>query len=161
MVLLVPVPAVVVPPGVCVNIHVPVDGKPFRTTLPVVRVQVGWVTVPIEGAAGDSGGEFIRIFPDDGEIHPFALVTVYVKVPAARPVMVIVVPVPVVVVPPGDRVKVQVPVTGKLLNTTLPVDREHVGCVILSTDGDPGIGFTVASTPVLVWVVHPSIVAST
>jgi hypothetical protein len=37
---LVPVP-VFVPPGVLVNVQVPVAGKPFRTTLPVATVQVG------------------------------------------------------------------------------------------------------------------------
>jgi hypothetical protein len=52
MVLLVPVPVVVVPPGVLVNVHVPVAGKPFNTTLPVDRAQVGCVIVPTLGAAG-------------------------------------------------------------------------------------------------------------
>jgi hypothetical protein len=37
----VPVPEEVVPPGVLVNVHVPVEGKPFKTTLPVAKVQVG------------------------------------------------------------------------------------------------------------------------
>ena len=41
IVVLAPVPEVVVPPGVLVNVHVPVDGKPFKTTLPVAIVQVG------------------------------------------------------------------------------------------------------------------------
>jgi hypothetical protein len=38
---LIPVPAEVVPPGVLVIVHVPVGGKPFRTTLPVATRQVG------------------------------------------------------------------------------------------------------------------------
>ena len=39
--MLIPVPEEVNPPGVLVNVHVPVEGKPFRTTLPVATVQVG------------------------------------------------------------------------------------------------------------------------
>ena len=53
MVVLVPVPVVVIPPGVRVSVHVPVAGKPFNTTLPVATVHVGCVIVPTEGAAGD------------------------------------------------------------------------------------------------------------
>lgn len=41
MVAVPPVPFVVIPPGELVIVHVPVDGKPFNTTLPVVTVQVG------------------------------------------------------------------------------------------------------------------------
>ena len=52
------------------------------------------------------------------------------------------VPVPVVT-PPGVRVSVQVPLAGKLLSTTLPVDREHVGWVIVPTAGAAGLAFTV------------------
>lgn len=47
----VPVP-VDCPPGVCVRVHVPVDGSPLRMTLPVATAQVGCVLVPIVGAAG-------------------------------------------------------------------------------------------------------------
>ena len=41
MVELVPVPVTVVPPGVLVSVHVPVSGNPFKTTLPVSKLQVG------------------------------------------------------------------------------------------------------------------------
>ena len=41
IVVLTPEPVVVVPPGVLVNVQLPVDGKPFKTTLPVAIVQVG------------------------------------------------------------------------------------------------------------------------
>ena len=41
MVVVVPVPVVVVPPGVLVNVQVPVGGKPFKTTDPVATTQVG------------------------------------------------------------------------------------------------------------------------
>jgi len=40
-VVLVPLPSVVAPPGLRVNIHVPVDGNPVSTTLPVARTHVG------------------------------------------------------------------------------------------------------------------------
>ena len=41
IVLLVPVPKKVVPPGVFVSVHVPVAGKFVNTTLPVAEVHVG------------------------------------------------------------------------------------------------------------------------
>ena len=41
MVVLFPVPVVVVLPGVLVNVQVPEDGKPFKTTLPVDVKHVG------------------------------------------------------------------------------------------------------------------------
>ena len=64
---------------------------------------------------------------DAEEIHPAALVTVKVYVPAASNKIVELVPVPVVVVPPGERVKVQEPVAGKPLKITLPVAKVQVG----------------------------------
>ena len=76
IVVLVPVPVVVIPPGVRVNVQVPGVGKPFSTTLPVAREHVGWVIVPTEGAEGTAGGVFITIFPDGEEVHPASLVTV-------------------------------------------------------------------------------------
>jgi hypothetical protein len=39
-------------PGVRVRVHVPVDGKPLNTTLPVAIRQVACVIVPFTGAAG-------------------------------------------------------------------------------------------------------------
>jgi hypothetical protein len=48
---LVPVPVVVVPPGVLVNVQVSVAGRPLNATLPVAKAQVGWVIVP--GTGGD------------------------------------------------------------------------------------------------------------
>jgi hypothetical protein len=55
MVVLVPVPVVVVPPGVRVKVQLPVAGKPFKITLPVATEQVGWVIVPTVGAVGVAG----------------------------------------------------------------------------------------------------------
>ena len=51
----VPVPVVVTPPGVRVNVHVPLEGNPLSTTLPVARAQVGWVMIPTTGAVGVTG----------------------------------------------------------------------------------------------------------
>jgi hypothetical protein len=41
IVVLIPVPVVVTPPGLRVSVHVPLEGNPFNTTLPVATVQVG------------------------------------------------------------------------------------------------------------------------
>jgi len=76
MVVVVPVPVFVVPPGVRVKVHVPVAGKPFKTTLPVDTEQVGWVIVPTVGAVGVAGWVLITTLAEDGDIHPEALVTV-------------------------------------------------------------------------------------
>ena len=43
---------VVVPPGVLVNVHVPVAGKLLKITLPVGTAHVGWVMVPTAGVVG-------------------------------------------------------------------------------------------------------------
>ena len=66
----------VVPPGVLVSVHVPVAGKPFKTTLPVAKAQVGWVIVPKTGAVGVTGWVFTTTLADAAEVHPMALVTV-------------------------------------------------------------------------------------
>lgn len=52
MVTVVPEPVEVILPGLRVSVQVPVDGKPFNTTLPVVVIQFGWVIVPTSGAVG-------------------------------------------------------------------------------------------------------------
>jgi hypothetical protein len=138
MVVLVPVPVEVIAPGVLVNVQVPVPGKPLNTTLPVATLHVGWVIVPTTGAVGVAGWALITTFPDEGEVQPTASVTVYVYVPAASPLIVVLVPVPGVVVPPGDLVSVHAPDAGKPLKTTLPVATLQVGCVIVPTVGAEG-----------------------
>ena len=55
IIVLVPIPEVVVPPGVCVMIHVPVAGRPLNITLPVAVEHVGCVIVPTVGAEGVEG----------------------------------------------------------------------------------------------------------
>jgi hypothetical protein len=76
IVVLVPVPLVVVPPGVLVNVHVPTAGSPFRTTLPVDTVQEGCVVVPATGAVGVAGCASMVTVLEAAEVHPEALVTV-------------------------------------------------------------------------------------
>jgi hypothetical protein len=76
MLVLVPVPVVVVPPGVLVKVQFPVAGKPLNTTLPVATEQVGWVIAPTVGAVGVAGWVVITTLPEAAEIHPEALVTV-------------------------------------------------------------------------------------
>jgi hypothetical protein len=67
-----PVPAIA--PGLMV--HVPVAGRPFSTTLPVVAAHdAGWVIVPIIGAAGATGAALISTVADASDIHPASLVT--------------------------------------------------------------------------------------
>jgi hypothetical protein len=127
IVVLVPVPVVVVPSRFLVNVHVPVAGNPFKITLPVATVQVGWVIVPIKGEVGVIGLALMTTFADAVEVHPEAFVTVKVYVPDGMLVTVVLAPVPEVVVPTGDLVNVQVPVAGNPFKTTLPVARLHVG----------------------------------
>ena len=76
MVVLMPDPVVIVPPGVLVSVHVPVAGKPLNATLPVGTEHVGCVIVPTAGAVGVIGWVLITIFPVEGEVHPDSLVTV-------------------------------------------------------------------------------------
>lgn len=126
MVVVLPVPVVVIPPGERVIVQVPVTGKPFNITLPVGTKQVGCVSVPTTGAGGADGRALITMFADTTEVQA-AIVTVKVYVPGPKPETVPLVPVPVVKTPPGMHVRVQVPVAGKPFNTTLPVATEHVG----------------------------------
>jgi hypothetical protein len=129
-----PVPVNVTAPGFRVNVHVPVTGKPLRSTLPVANVQVGCVIVPTTGAVGVEGCVLITTLAEATEVQ-VPLLTVNVYVPAASPLTVVVVPVPVEVTAPGLSVSVQVPVAGKPLNATLPVATVQVGCVIVPITG--------------------------
>lgn len=136
--MLVPIPTV--GPGFIVQAP---EGSPLSTTLPVATVQVGCVIVPTTGTAGVTGCALITTFADAGEIHPKALVTVKVRVPAARPDIVVLVPDPAM--DPGFMV--QLPV-GKPLNTTLPVATVHVGCVIVPITGAVGVAAIISTLPV-------------
>ena len=63
--------------------------------------------------------------------------------PAGMPVRVYEAPVPVWVTPAGFRVRVHVPVAGRPLNATLPVDTVQVGWLIVPTTGVAGRGLTI------------------
>jgi hypothetical protein len=76
MVVLVPVLVEVAPPGLLVNIQVPVAGKLFKTTLPVGTVHVGCVIAPAMGGEGEAGTVLITILEEDDDVHPVELVTV-------------------------------------------------------------------------------------
>jgi hypothetical protein len=76
MVVVVPVPVEVDPPGVPVKVHAPVAGKLFKTTLPVGTVHDGCVIAPGVGGEGEGGTVLITILDDDDEIHPDPSVTV-------------------------------------------------------------------------------------
>jgi hypothetical protein len=78
IVVLVPVPVTVVPPGFLVKVHEPDEGNPFIKILPVATVQVGWVIVPATGAFGVEGCASITALTEAVEVHPEALVTVKV-----------------------------------------------------------------------------------
>ena len=78
IVVVVPVPVVTTDPGVLVNVQVPLDGKPLKTTLPVAVAQVGCVMVPTMGADGAPATVLIITFEEEDETHDEALATVYV-----------------------------------------------------------------------------------
>ena len=71
-------PVEVTAPGFLVRVHVPDEGRPLSTTLPVGTAQVGWVLVPTTGAVGAEGTALITTLPVAGETHPEASVTVKV-----------------------------------------------------------------------------------
>jgi hypothetical protein len=66
------------PPGVTVTVQVPDAGSPFKVTLPVAVVQVGWVMAPTTGAAGVAGCALMVALTDEAEVQLAALVTVKV-----------------------------------------------------------------------------------
>jgi hypothetical protein len=74
----VPVPVEVLPPGVLVIVQVPVAGRPLKATLPVATAHVGWVIVPVTGGDIDAGCEFITTLPDGAETQPAVAATVKV-----------------------------------------------------------------------------------
>lgn len=80
---------------------------------------------------------------DDGEVHASALVTMKVKVPAGNNDTVVEGPVPLVLIAPGLRTSVQVPVGGNPLRTTLPVPTVQVRFVIVPIIGADGAACTV------------------
>jgi len=78
MVLELPVPVVVVLPGLRVIVQLPVEGSPLSKTLPVESAQVGWVMVPTTGASGATGAGLITTWDEFVDVHPALLVTLKV-----------------------------------------------------------------------------------
>lgn len=76
MVVVVPVPVVVAPPGDLVSVQVPDDGKPLNVTLPVATLHVGCVMAPTTGVVGTTGWALITTLDDDTETQEEAFVTV-------------------------------------------------------------------------------------
>lgn len=105
----------------------PAEGKPENDTAPVDKIQVGGVIVPTEGAGGVGGCMFITTLPEGNEVQPVELVTLNVCVPDGSGETRAEVPVPEIVTPPGLLDKVQVPIDGSPLKTTLPVEISHAG----------------------------------
>jgi hypothetical protein len=91
--------------------------------------------VPTTGARGVAGCALITTFTDAAEVHPSELVTVKLYVLIASPETLVLIPVPDIA--PGFIV--QIPLDGKPLNTTLPVDTAQVGWVIVPTVGAEGV----------------------
>ena len=75
IVVVVPVPIFVVPPGLRIIVHVPLAGKPLKTTLPVAAEHVGWVIAPTTGDGGLGGIDGITIASEFGDVHPSMFVT--------------------------------------------------------------------------------------
>ena len=59
----------VVPPGVLVNVQVPVAGKWFKITLPDPTAQFGCVMVPRDGVPGGTGWEMITTLAEEPEVQ--------------------------------------------------------------------------------------------
>jgi hypothetical protein len=121
MVIPVPEPVVIMPPGVRVIVHVPDAGNPLSCTLPMASEHFEGVIVPTTGAEGVGGWALITALPDETEVQLFTVVTVKVYEPEASPEKVVVVPLPGNVDPPGLQVSTQLPFAGKPLRATLPV----------------------------------------
>ena len=71
-------PVLVTEPGLRVNVHVPLEGKPLNATLPVANAHVGCVSVPTTGALGVDGAELITTSPLATDTQPSEFVTVNV-----------------------------------------------------------------------------------
>lgn len=98
-----PDPVVTTSPGERVTLHVPVEGSPESSTVPVGELHDGWVTVPGTGGEGITGGSLITTLSEGAEVHPDKLVTVKYHVPAPMLSMVSVVPLPLKFRVPGRR----------------------------------------------------------
>jgi hypothetical protein len=89
---------------------------------------------PTVGAAGDTGATLMTTFEETAEVHPAALVTVKLWVPAASDEIVVLFPEPETA--PG--LMVQFP-AGNPFSTTLPDETRQEGWVMTPTIGAAGV----------------------
>jgi hypothetical protein len=75
IVFVVPVPVVILLPGVLFKVQDPDEGRPLNTTLPVATLAVGCLIVPTLGAEGIDGGVLITILDEATDVHPEEEVT--------------------------------------------------------------------------------------
>jgi hypothetical protein len=75
---LVPVPVVVIPPGVRVSVHVPAEGKPLNITLPVATEHDGLVIAPTTGVEGLSFTDNVQVAFAAAQCEPKGLSVVTV-----------------------------------------------------------------------------------
>ena len=138
MVVVVPEPVVVAPPGLALTVHVPEAGKPLRSTLPVGVVQSGSVTVPTTGEVGTIGAALIVAFNEAADVQPLLSVMVKEYVLGFKELNVADVPEPVCVTPPGEAAIVHEPDAGSPLKATDPVEVLQSGWVIVPINGAEG-----------------------
>ena len=94
----------------------------------------------------------MTILLEEVELHPDALVTSKLYMPVAKPETIVLVPEPVML--PG--LIVQLPDDGKPFNTTLPVDTEQLGWVMVPAVGAVGVvGWALMTIFVVTAEVHP------
>jgi hypothetical protein len=153
-IVLIPLPVVVMLPGVLVNVQVPVEGSPLNWTLPLAAEHDVGVTDPTIGADGVTGCGFMTTLPDEAEEQLLETVTVNVKVPELRAEIVVDVPLPGYVAPPGLTIIVQLSVGGNPLKSTLPVLEEQVVWVTIPNPGASGMAVIVTGV-VAVTLPHP------
>jgi len=70
-----PVPVVLILPGFLVSVHEPVEGSPFRVTLPVSVEQPGWTIVTATGAGGVTGLALMTTPAEAADMQPAAFET--------------------------------------------------------------------------------------
>jgi hypothetical protein len=81
----VPVPFVVTAPGLRINVHVPDEGNPLSTTLPVETTQVRLVIFPIAGADGNAFTVRVKVPVAAAQGAPRGLFVVMVMITAFPP----------------------------------------------------------------------------
>ena len=137
---LVPLPEVVVPPGVRVRVQ-PADGRPLNITLPVATKHVGCVIVPIVGVAGFCSNVIVTSSVD--AVHGGLLIVhLNTYVVPAVPLKALVALVGVVMLPPAPDTMLQapVPIVGVLPARVVLVS-PHIVALVWSEPALAVVGF--------------------